>query len=121
MTKASNKGSHPGGIRVFAAISHAWLFRRAVPDCPPMKPVRMAAMILITLLVIYPLSIGPAFLLDYEFHAKAQPADDPTAMEPSRASTICYYPILALMEKSPAAMQAVEWYVGLWRRTFLGK
>lgn len=86
-----------------------------------MKPAPLAAMLLITLLVIYPLSIGPAFLLDYQFHAKAQPADDPAAMEPSPAFTFCYYPIFVLMEKSPAVAEAVESYVGLWRRVFVGK
>lgn len=86
-----------------------------------MKPVPLAALLLITLLVIYPLSIGPAFLVDYEFHAKSQPADDPAAMEPSRAFLFCYYPIFALMEKSPTTANAVGWYVGLWRMTFVGK
>ena len=76
-----------------------------------MKPVRMAAMFLVTLLVIYPLSIGPAFLLDFKLREKAQ---NTSLKGPSQTFTICYYPILWLAFNHPSIGSAVDWYARLW-------
>jgi len=79
-----------------------------------MNPVRMAAMFSVTVLVIYPLSIGPAFLLDFKLGATAPQSSLSSSHGPSQTFSICYYPILSLAFDHPSIAPPLEWYVRLW-------
>lgn len=79
-----------------------------------MKPARMAALLMITFLVFYPLSIGPAYHLDFALRAKALHIDRPSYLEPSRAFLICYWPIIRLLQEYPQTSPAIELYLKLW-------
>jgi len=79
-----------------------------------MKPVRMVALLMITFLVFYPLSIGPAYRLEFALRAKALHIDRPSYLVPSKTFLVCYWPIIRLAEEYPPMALAIEWYMKLW-------
>ena len=78
-----------------------------------MKLVRLVAIFLVTLLVIYPLSIGPMCVLDFKLREKLHIVDS-DYIGPSTTFRICYYPILWLMNRRPGTRHALDRYVQFW-------
>jgi len=80
-----------------------------------MKPVRMAAVLLITLLALYPLSMGPGYRLDFALRAGTFHVEHlPRYSEPSKAFIVCYYPLIWLSQKYPQTGPTIDCYLRLW-------
>ncbi|HSI14275.1 MAG TPA: hypothetical protein VK961_19655 [Chthoniobacter sp.] len=79
-----------------------------------MKPsaviVRIVA-ILLGLLVLYPLSIGPAMYIDFKLHASANGEFDS-----SPGFARIYTPLFMLYGRNPTYDRCLGWYMDLWQK-----
>ena len=65
----------------------------------------LATMAVISALVIYPLSVGPA--MKFLYHV-------PVSERVGTAILAFYYPLYSIIEESESATNAAQWYVSLW-------